>query len=85
MPSNSYDAKGMMTSAIRDDSPVVFMLHKNCLGVPFLGIEERATVNVPREQYCTPLNKANVIREGTDVTIVSMGICFIIASTQQIH
>ena len=75
LPSNSYDAKGMMTSAIRDDSPVVFMLHKNCLGVPFLGIEDRATVNVPREQYCVPLNKASVVRGGTDVTIVSMGIC----------
>lgn len=75
LPSNSYDAKGMMTSAIRDNDPVVFMLHKNCLGVPFLGIEQRATINVPREQYTVPLNKANVVREGEDLTIISLGIC----------
>ena len=75
LPSNSYDAKGMMIAAIRENSPVVFMLHKNCLGVPFLGIEERATVEVPREQYCVPLDKANIVKEGIDVTIVSLGIC----------
>jgi len=75
LPSNSYDAKGMMTAAIRDDNPVIFMLHKNCLGVPFLGLEERATVHVPREQYVVPLDKAAIVREGKDVTIASLGIC----------
>lgn len=75
LPSNSYDAKGMITAAIRDDSPVVFMLHKNCLGVPFLGIEERATVHVPRDQYTVPLDQASIVREGSDLTIVSLGIC----------
>jgi len=75
LPSNAYDAKGMMIAAIRDENPVIFMLHKNCLGVPFLGLEERATVHVPREQYTVPLDRAAVVREGTDLTIVSLGIC----------
>lgn len=75
LPSNSYDAKGMMTAAIRDDDPVIFMMHKNCLGVPFLGLEERATLHVPREQYVVPLNEAKVVRAGSDLTIVSLGIC----------
>lgn len=75
LPSNAYDAKGMMIAAIRDNNPVVFMMHKNLVGVPFLGDERRATTVVPREQYTVPLNKANIVREGSDVTIVSLGCC----------
>jgi pyruvate dehydrogenase E1 component beta subunit len=75
LPSNSYDAKGMMTAAIRSSHPVVFMMHKNLLGVPFLGMEDRAMVHVPREQYTVPLDKAQVVRAGSDVTIVSLGVC----------
>jgi pyruvate dehydrogenase E1 component beta subunit len=75
LPSNAYDAKGMMTAAIRDNNPVIFMMHKNCLGVPFLGLEERATVHVPREQYTVPLDRANIVKAGKDITIVSLGIC----------
>jgi pyruvate dehydrogenase E1 component beta subunit len=75
LPSNAYDAKGMMTAAIRDDHPVVFMMHKNLLGVPFLGLEERATVHVPREPYTVPLDAAAVVRDGRDLTIVSLGVC----------
>lgn len=75
LPSNAFDAKGMMIAAIRDDRPVVFMLHKNLLGVPFLGLEERATVAVPREPYTVSLEKAAVVHEGRDLTIVSLGVC----------
>lgn len=75
LPSNAFDAKGMMIAAIRDERPVVFMMHKNLLGVPFLGLEERATVHVPREPYTVPLDKAAVVREGRDLTIVSLGVC----------
>jgi len=73
LPSNAYDAKGMMTAAIRDNNPVVFMLHKNLLGVPFLGDERRATTIVPRELYEVPLDKAKIVREGTDISLISLG------------
>ncbi|MFZ8977201.1 MAG: alpha-ketoacid dehydrogenase subunit beta [Pseudohongiellaceae bacterium] len=74
MPSNANDAKGLMTAAIRDDNPVVFMLHKNLLGVPFLGDERRATNSVPRDQYTIPLETASIVREGNDITFVSIGV-----------
>lgn len=73
-PSNAYDAKGLMTAAIRDDSPVVYMYHKRLQGMGWLGTEAGATVHVPDESYTVEIGKANVIREGTDVTIVSLGM-----------
>ena len=48
-PSNAYDAKGLMTAAIRDDSPVVFMYHKSLQGMGWLGTEPGATVHTPEE------------------------------------
>ncbi len=74
MPSNAYDAKGMMTSAIRDDNPVVFMMHKNLQGMGFLGTIQGAIVDVPEDSYTVPLGKANVVRDGKDVTIVGLGM-----------
>ncbi len=74
MPSNAYDAKGMMTSAIRDDNPVVFMMHKNLQGMGFLGTIQGAIVDVPEDSYTVPLGKANVARDGKDVTIVGLGM-----------
>ena len=73
-PSNAYDAKGLMTAAIRDDSPVVYMYHKRLQGMGWLGTEAGATVHVPDESYTVEIGKANVIRKGTDVTIVSLGM-----------
>lgn len=71
-PSNAYDAKGMMTAAIRDDNPVVFMFHKALQGMGWLGTEKGAIVHVPEEEYEVPLGKAAIAREGTDVTLVGL-------------
>lgn len=64
MPSNAYDAKGLMISAIRDDDPVVFIEHK-------LLYETRCPV--PDEMYTIPFGEAAFTREGSDATIVAMG------------
>ena len=61
MPSNAYDAKGLLKSAIRSNDPVVFIEHK---GLYHLRCE------VPDEEYLIPLGKADVKREGSDVTII---------------
>lgn len=73
-PSNAYDAKGLMTAAMRDDSPVVYMYHKSLQGMGWLATEPGATVHVPEETYTLDIGKANVVREGRDVSIVSLGM-----------
>jgi len=62
MPSTPYDAKGLLLSAIRDDNPVVFIEHK--LLYPLKG-------EVPIEVYTIPLGKADIKKEGKDLTIVA--------------
>ncbi len=62
MPATPADAKGLMAAAIRDDNPVVYIEHKGLLG--FKG-------EVPEGEYVVPLGKADIKREGTDVTIVA--------------
>jgi len=62
MPSTAYDAKGLLKSAIRDDNPTVVLEHK------LLG---RQSSQIPDEEYLIPLGKADIKREGSDVTIVS--------------
>lgn len=62
-PSTPYDAKGLLASAIRNDNPVVFLEHK----LLYLG----QTAPVPEAPYAIPLGKADIKREGTDVTIVA--------------
>jgi pyruvate/2-oxoglutarate/acetoin dehydrogenase E1 component len=64
LPSNAYEAKGLLVQAMRDDDPVVFFEHKA------LYDEE---VEVPDELYAIPFGQANVTREGDDVTIVAFG------------
>lgn len=73
-PSNAYDAKGLMTAAMRDDSPVIYMYHKALQGMGWLGTEPGATVHVPEESYTVEIGKAAVVREGKDVSIVSLGV-----------
>jgi pyruvate/2-oxoglutarate/acetoin dehydrogenase E1 component len=73
-PSNAYDAKGLMTAAIRDDSPVIYMYHKGLQGMGWLGTEPAATVHVPEESYTIPFGKAAIVRQGTDVTIVGVAM-----------
>ena len=71
-PSNAYDAKGLMTAAIRDDNPVIFMFHKGLQGMGWLGTERGANVHVPEEAYEVEIGKAAIARKGDDVTIVSI-------------
>lgn len=71
-PSNAYDAKGLMVSAIRDDSPVVYLFHKALQGMGWLGTEPDSIVHVPEESYTVPIGKAATVREGADVTIVGI-------------
>lgn len=73
-PSNAYDAKGLMTAALREDNPVVFMYHKGLQGMGWLGTERGATVHVPSDPYEVEIGKAAIAREGSDLTIVSVGI-----------
>jgi acetoin:2,6-dichlorophenolindophenol oxidoreductase subunit beta len=62
MPSNAYDAKGLLASSIKDDNPVMFFEHK--LLYP-------TKCNVPEEPYIIPLGKADIKREGKDITIIA--------------
>ncbi|TCT21765.1 pyruvate dehydrogenase E1 component beta subunit [Melghiribacillus thermohalophilus] len=71
-PTTPYDIKGMMTSAIRDDNPVVFMFHKSLQGLGWMDLIEASVGHVPEESYTVPLGKAKVMREGKDVTIVGI-------------
>ncbi|MBX5470868.1 MAG: alpha-ketoacid dehydrogenase subunit beta [Acetobacteraceae bacterium] len=71
-PSNAYDAKGLMISAIRDDNPVIYLFHKALQGMGWLGTEPASIVHVPEEAYTVPIGKAATVREGRDVTIVGI-------------
>ena len=73
VPSNAYDAKGLMHAAIADDNPVVYMFHKQLQGVGFLGTVPGSIVHVPAERYEVPIGKAAIVRDGTDLTIVGIG------------
>ncbi|MBI0578576.1 alpha-ketoacid dehydrogenase subunit beta [Neobacillus cucumis] len=71
-PSTPYDLKGMMISAIRDDNPVLFMFHKTLQGLGWMDQLDASVSHVPEEAYTVPLDKAKVVREGKDVTIVGL-------------
>ena len=62
MPATPYDAKGLLKTAIRDNSPVVFIEHKGLY---------QTKGDVPEEEYLIPLGKADVKRYGKDVTIIA--------------
>src|SRR6187455_677690 len=64
VPSNPYDAKGLLKSAIRDNDPVIFMESEQMYG-------EKG--NIPDGEYIIPIGVAEVKKVGTDVTIVSFG------------
>ncbi|MGB2305740.1 MAG: pyruvate dehydrogenase complex E1 component subunit beta [Flavobacteriaceae bacterium] len=64
VPSNPYDAKGLLKAAIRDDDPVIFMESEQMYG-------DKA--EVPEDEYILPIGVADIKREGSDVTIVSFG------------
>jgi pyruvate dehydrogenase E1 component beta subunit len=73
-PSNAYDAKGLMISAIRDNSPTLYMFHKGLQGLAWMASPDAAAVVVPEEAYTLPLGQANVVRKGKDVTIVTLSM-----------
>ena len=65
-PSNAFDAKGLMKAAIRDNDPVFVMENTLLYGEKW---------NVPEEEYVVDLGVANILKEGTDMTLVSHGRC----------
>jgi len=73
-PSNPYDAKGLMVSAIRDDSPVVYMFHKGVMGLAWMAKNQRSIGDVPDEAFTVPIGKARVAREGSSVTVVTVSL-----------
>jgi 2-oxoisovalerate dehydrogenase E1 component beta subunit len=81
MPSNPYDAKGLLISAIEDDDPVIFLEPKRLYHGPFDGHHEKPVTpwaqhpagEVPADYYNVPLGKAAVVRAGEAVTVLAYG------------
>ncbi|MDV3278514.1 MAG: alpha-ketoacid dehydrogenase subunit beta [Nitrososphaerales archaeon] len=65
IPSNPYDAKGLLASALREPNPVIFMEPKRLYDSP--------KMEVPEEEYTIPIGKAKVVREGSALTLVAYG------------
>jgi len=64
-PSSAYDAKGLIKAAIRDDDPVIYLEHKYL----YRSVKEE----LPTEDYTVPIGKANICREGSDISIITYG------------
>lgn len=64
MPSNAYDAKGLLKTAVRDNNPVMFLEHRMLMSTD-------PKSDVPEEEYAIPLGKAEIKKEGCDVTVVA--------------
>jgi len=87
MPSNPYDAKGMLIAAIEDDNPVIFLEPKRLYNGPFDGHHDRPVTpwskhplgEVPAGHYTVPLGKAIVRREGAAVTVLAYGTMVYVA------
>ena len=81
MPSNPYDAKGLLISAIEDDDPVIFFEPKRIYNGPFDGDPDKPAVawsghpsgEVPEDYYTLPIGRAEVVREGDEVTVLCYG------------
>jgi 2-oxoisovalerate dehydrogenase E1 component beta subunit len=67
MPSTPYDAKGLLKAAIRDNDPVLFFEHKRAYRL--------IKGDVPADDYTLPIGKADVKREGEDITVITYGLC----------
>ncbi|MDE2041460.1 MAG: alpha-ketoacid dehydrogenase subunit beta [Alphaproteobacteria bacterium] len=91
IPSNPYDAKGLLLAAIADNDPVIFFEPKRIYNGPFDGHYDTptvpwakvddATAEVPEGHYTVPLGKARVVREGGDVTLLAYGTMVHVAGT----
>lgn len=66
MPSTPYDVKGLLKSAIRSNDPVLFLEHKRAYRL--------IKGDVPEEEYTLPIGKANLVREGEDITVITYGL-----------
>ena len=81
IPSNPYDAKGLLISSIESDDPIVFLEPKRIYNGPFDGHHDRQikswanepSADVPEGHYTVPLGKAATVREGNDVTVLAYG------------
>jgi 2-oxoisovalerate dehydrogenase E1 component beta subunit len=81
IPSNPYDAKGLLIAAIEDNDPVLFFEPKRIYNGPFNGFFDRPMTpwakhpgsDVPDGHYTVPLGKAAVVRKGNDLTIITYG------------
>src|SRR5699024_5342968 len=67
IPSDPYDAKGLLKAAIRDEDPVLYFEHKRAYRL--------LKADLPEEDYIVPIGKAGVKREGEDVTVITYGLC----------
>lgn len=74
VPSNAYDARGLMHAAIRDPNPVIFMIHKQLSGMQWFHPVKEATTVVPQDRYEVDIGTAAVCRQGGDVTLVGFGV-----------
>jgi 2-oxoisovalerate dehydrogenase E1 component beta subunit len=81
IPSNPYDAKGLLISAIEDDDPIIFLEPKRLYNGPFDGHHERPVSpwpkheasEVPEGHFTVPIGKAKMVREGDDITVIAYG------------
>ncbi|HLR74176.1 MAG TPA: alpha-ketoacid dehydrogenase subunit beta [Virgibacillus sp.] len=67
IPSTPYDAKGLLKAAIRDNDPVLFFEHKRAYRL--------LKGEVPEDDYVLPIGKADVKRKGSDITVITYGLC----------
>ena len=89
IPSNPYDAKGLLISAIEDDDPVIFLEPKRLYHGPFDGRHDQPVkpwaddprADVPEHHYRVPLSQAAVVRPGADVTVIAYGTMVHVALT----
>jgi len=77
MPSNAYDAKGLLKTSIREDNPVIFIEHKKLYG---------ESCPVPEREYTIPLGKGDIKREGKDLSIItySRGVNFSLSAAEEL-
>jgi 2-oxoisovalerate dehydrogenase E1 component beta subunit len=81
MPSNPYDAKGLLIASIQDDDPVIFFEPKRLYNGPFDGTPDKAAVawkgharaEVPEGHYTVPIGKAQIVRAGRALTLITYG------------
>ena len=93
IPSNPYDAKGLLLAAIADDDPVIFLEPKRIYNGPFEGWRDRPVsswaghpkAEVPTEAYIVPLGKADIVRAGDAVTVLAYGTMVHVALAAAAH